>query len=64
MGVTTGAWTQLMGTVTMPPANAPAGCKVTAASVYVMQEGTMCGTGSGQVECPDLYVDDASITLP
>jgi hypothetical protein len=63
-GVMPGVWTQVSGTVTMPPANAMPGCKMTAASVYVMQEGTMCGTGASQVECPDLYIDDASITMP
>ena len=62
--VAPGAWTQLSGTVTLPPPNAMPGCKMTTAAVYVMQEGTACGSGSGQVECPDLYVDDASITMP
>jgi hypothetical protein len=58
-----GNWIQLTGTAVLPPANATAGCKMTAAAVYVTQEGTACGTGTGQVECPDLYVDDVSITL-
>ena len=58
-----GTWNQLSGTVTFPPANAPAGCQLTAAGLYVQQEGGTCGTGTGQVECPDIYVDDVSITL-
>ena len=62
--VAPGTWTQLTGTVTLPPANAPPGCKLTNAAVYVMQEGTACGSGANQVECPDFYVDDASITMP
>jgi hypothetical protein len=53
-------WNTLSGTVTFPPANAAAGCKLTAAGVYMQQEGsTNCTTG----ECPDLFVDDVSITL-
>jgi hypothetical protein len=64
MGVAPGVWTQLTGTVTVPPPNAPAGCKLTNAAIYVMQEGSTCGAGAGQVECPDLYIDDASITMP
>jgi hypothetical protein len=57
-------WTVLSGTVTFPPANAPAGCKLTSAAVYVQQgESGTCGTGTGQIECPDLFVDDVSITL-
>jgi len=58
-----GTWNQLAATVTFPPANAPAGCQLTAAGLYIQQEGGTCGTGTGQVECPDIYVDDASITL-
>ena len=58
-----GNWIQLTGAAVLPPANAAAGCKMTAASVYLTQEGTACGAGTGQVECPDLYVDDVSITL-
>jgi hypothetical protein len=53
-------WTALTGTVTLPPADAPAGCQLTMAAVYVRTEGTACGAGT---ECPDLYVDDASISL-
>jgi hypothetical protein len=56
-------WTHLAGTVTFPPANAPATCKVGQASVFVQQENGTCGSGSGQVECPDMFLDDASITL-
>jgi hypothetical protein len=56
-------WNVLSGTVTFPPANAPSGCKLTAAGVYMQQEGGTCGTGTGQIECPDLFVDDVSITL-
>jgi len=52
-------WNQLTGTVTFPPANAPAGCQLTGAGVYVQTEGGSCGTN----ECPDLFVDDVSITL-
>jgi hypothetical protein len=61
--VAAGNWVQLTGTAVLPPASAAAGCKMTAAAVYLTQEGTACGTGTGQVECPDLYVDDVSITL-
>jgi hypothetical protein len=57
------AWTQLGGTVTLPPADAPAGCTLALASVHVQHEGTACGSASGQVECPELYIDDVSITL-
>jgi hypothetical protein len=53
-------WNTLTGTVTFPPANAAAGCRLTSAGVYMQQEGsTVCATG----ECPDLFVDDVSITL-
>ena len=52
-------WTQLSGTVTFPPANAPVGCRLTSAAVYVQQENGTCGT----LECPDIYIDDVSITL-
>jgi hypothetical protein len=61
--VANGAWNQLSGSVTFPPANAPAGCKLASAALYIQQEGGTCGTGTGQIECPDIYVDDASITL-
>jgi hypothetical protein len=56
-----GVWKQLTGTAVFPPANAPAGCKLRTAAVYVRTDGTACST---QVECPDLYIDDVSITLP
>jgi Carbohydrate binding domain len=62
-GVPGNNWTQVAGSVVVPPADAPAGCKLQSAGVYVRTDGTMCGTGSGQVECPDLYVDDVSVTL-
>lgn len=52
-------WTQLTGTITLPLANAPAGCQMTTAAVYLQQESGTCGT----IECPDLFVDDVSITL-
>jgi hypothetical protein len=58
-----GTWNQLSASVTFPPANAPAGCKLASAGLYVQQDGSTCGTGTGQVECPDIYVDDVSITL-
>jgi hypothetical protein len=58
-----GTWNQLSASVTFPPANAPAGCQLTAAGFYVQQEGGTCGTGAGQIECPDIYIDDVSITL-
>jgi hypothetical protein len=56
-------WNQLSATITYPPANAPAGCKLKAAAVYVQQESGTCISAGGQTECPDLYVDDVSITL-
>jgi hypothetical protein len=43
----------------MPPANAPPGCKLIQAEVHLQQESGTCGT----IECPDLYVDDAAITV-
>jgi len=52
-------WTSLAGTVTLPPSDAPADCRLTQAAVFVQQEAGVCGT----IECPDLYVDDVSITL-
>ena len=56
-------WNTLSGTFTYPPANAPAGCKLTSAGIYVQQESGTCGTGPGQIECPDIFIDDVSITL-
>jgi hypothetical protein len=58
-----GTWTELTATVTFPPANAQAGCQLSAAALYVQQEGGTCGTGVGQTECPDIYVDDVVIKL-
>jgi hypothetical protein len=52
-------WNQLSGTVTFPPADAPVDCKLISAGVYVQTEGASCGAN----ECPDLFVDDVSITL-
>jgi hypothetical protein len=63
MAVPGNTWTQLTGTAVFPPADAAVGCKLSLAAVYVRQDGTACGTGAGQVECPDLYIDDVSITL-
>jgi hypothetical protein len=57
------AWTMLSGTVTMPPADAAPGCRLTEAAVHVQQEPGTCGTTSGAIECPNLYVDNVSITL-
>jgi len=63
-------WTQLSAKVTFPPANARAGCKLaggasqgTAPALYIQQESGPCGSGIGQIECPDVYIDDVSITL-
>ena len=43
-----------------PPANATAGCKLAVAAVNVQQAETgACST----IECPDLYIDDVSITI-
>jgi hypothetical protein len=51
------------GALTLPPANATPGCELAQATVFVTQEAGTCGAGAGQVECPDLFVDDVSITL-
>jgi hypothetical protein len=51
--------------VAFPPSDAAASCKqMTGAAFWVTQveQGT-CGTQSGQVECPDLFLDDATIAL-
>jgi len=56
-----GQWTQVTGTFVFPPADAPAGCVLSQASVALGQ-GEMGTCGSG-LECPDLFVDDASITV-
>jgi len=50
-------WETLTGTITLPPANAAAGCKLSQAEVHVQQEAGACGT----IECPDLFIDDVSI---
>jgi len=62
-GAAANTWSTLSGTVTFPPANAAATCKLSAAGIYLQQEGGTCGTGAGQIECPDLFVDDVSISL-
>ena len=56
-------WNTLTGTVTFPPASVAATCKLAAAAIYLQQEGGTCGSGTGQIECPDLFVDDVSISL-
>jgi hypothetical protein len=56
------SWNTLTGTVSFPPANAPAGCKVISAGIYVQQEFVNGGSCSG-AECPDLFVDDVQITV-
>jgi len=64
-------WTQMTAKITYPPAGARAGCKLTgtpagnnAPAFYIQQqESGTCGTGLGQIECPDIYIDDVSITL-
>jgi len=59
-----GTWTPLAGTVTLPPADAPPGCRLTAATVSVRQSETgTCTASGGALEGPDLYIDDVSITL-
>ncbi len=61
----TGSWAPLSsGAVAFPPSDAPKGCQMTGAALWVTQadQGT-CGTGSGQIECPDLFLDDATIAL-
>ena len=61
----TGTWAALSSTaVAFPPSDAKSGCKMTGAAFWVTQvEQGPCGTGTGQVECPDLFLDDASIAL-
>ena len=61
----TGNWAALTSTaVAFPPSDAQAGCQMTGAALWVTQadQGT-CGTQSGQIECPDLFLDDATIQL-
>jgi len=52
-------WTALSGTIVLPPADAAAGCTLIDADVHVEQEVGTCDT----IECPDLYLDDAAITV-
>jgi hypothetical protein len=56
-----GQWTQLSAAFVFPPADAPAGCVLSQASVALGQAET--GTCGDTLECPDLFLDDASITL-
>ncbi len=63
-----GTWVALGGTFAFPPADAPAKCQqMTDAAFWVTQgdgdQATGCGTGAGQIECPDLFVDNVSVTL-
>jgi hypothetical protein len=62
----TGKWAALSSSaVAFPPRDAAANCKqMTGAEFWVTQadQGT-CGTGTGQIECPDLFLDDATIAL-
>jgi len=54
-------WVTLSGTITLPPANEAAGCIMSQASLTLQQGDTgACST----VECPDLFLDDASVTIP
>ena len=59
VAVPANTWTVLSGTVVLPPADATVGCKLVDADVHVEQEVGTCGT----IECPDLYLDDAAITI-
>jgi hypothetical protein len=52
-------WTTLSGTDVLPPVDADVGCKLIQAEVHVQQEDGDCT----MIECPDLYLDDAAITL-
>jgi len=50
--------------VTLPPPDAPAGCKLVQAAIAVRQiDAGTCTASGGTLECPDLYIDDVSITL-
>jgi hypothetical protein len=51
-------WATLTGSVALPPADAPAGCRLIQAEVHVQQESGICSS----IECPDIYIDDISIT--
>jgi hypothetical protein len=59
VAVPANTWTVLSGTVVLPPADATVGCKLIDADVHVEQEVGACDT----IECPDLYLDDAAITI-
>jgi len=59
-GVPADTWIELKGTGVFPPADAPSGCKLSSAAIFVRTDGTACG---GATECPDLYVDDVTIKL-
>jgi len=62
--VAASTWTPLSATVTLPEPDAPADCHMKLATVSVSQEETAtCISSGGSVECPDLYIDDVSITL-
>ena len=52
-------WVELKGTATFPPADAPAGCKLSLAAVYVRHDGHRLQPAP----CPELFVDDVSVTL-
>jgi hypothetical protein len=55
-------WVQVTQTFVMPPVDAPAGCVLSQASV-TLQQADPGGTCAGG-ECPDLYLDDASLVIP
>jgi hypothetical protein len=61
----TGMWATLSSAaVAFPPSDAPKPCKMTGAAFWVTQvDQGMCGSGAGQVECPDLFLDDAIIAI-
>jgi hypothetical protein len=59
LAVPANTWTTLSGTVVLPPVDAAAGCKLVQADVHVEQEQGTCDA----IECPDLYLDDAAITI-
>jgi len=59
LAVPANTWTTLSGTVVLPPVDAAAGCKLVQADVHVEQEEGTCDA----IECPDLYLDDAAITI-
>jgi hypothetical protein len=55
-------WVQVTQTFVMPPVDAPVGCILQQASV-ALQQADPGGTCAGG-DCPDLFVDDASIVIP